>query len=421
MNNQCRFVTILIMIISVGVTGCSPEKRTLTPTEPTLIADVDVDLDLEGRLLWMEGGTGTDVINSLKIYEFNLDTMASDILADWIPKIESTHHMKPRGVFSKDGNYILVISDIPENVVVINTENGDITPLPLPDIDYLGYSGILGEFSPDNKYLAYVLTGYDGLTKSGLYLFNMETENTSTLYEAPCSSYLMHKGEVCGAVLDPNWIDETTLIINGYKGEMPEEIKVNVSNLDRVGSPQIPAPNRTLVIDLDGRILHDYDPIFGDYLEVLGKTLHVTTYSQETTDCQEECQELEDFSAAWKCVDNCLVKYEWFATDSVKDGKVRSTPFSISSYNIPSADGNFILNHAGDGWNLIRLSDGTALIVENLSQTCDDDIITWSPDGKFIICHNSDTEHWLVFSMVNFTHVDLQNFDTNTNSIIWVP
>lgn len=417
MNKKNRIIVLLILITCVGLSLFLLIKRTSAPTEPTLIPDVD--LDLEGRLLWVGGGAGTDVINSLKIYEFNLDTMASDFLVDWIPKIESTHHMKPKGVFSKDGSNVLIISDMPENIVVINTINGNITPIPLTGIDNLGYSGFLGEFSPENKYLAYVLTGYDGLTKSGLYLFNMETEKTSTLYEAPCSSYLMHKGEVCGAVLDPNWIDETTLIINGYKGEMPEEIKVNVSNLDRVGSPQIPAPNRTLVINVEGRILQEFDPLLGDDLVVLGKTLHTTTFTQEWIDSSNKCGELEDFLAREQCVRNCLVKYEWLSTISVIEGKVRSTPFSISSYNIPSPDGNFILNHTGDGWNLIRLSDGTALIVENLSQTCDDNIITWSPDGKFIICHNSDTEHWLVFSMENFTHVDLPNFDTN--SLIWVP
>jgi hypothetical protein len=411
MNKQCRIVAILIMIISIGLTGCSTEKRNIASTE----SSPKPDLDLQGRLLWSAFG---GVSNSLTIYEFNLATMSEKILVDWIPKIASNNHMKPREVFSKDGDYILVISDMPENVVIINTENADITPLPLPDIDNLGYFGIRGAFSPNNSVLAYALTGYDGLTKSGLYLFNIETGKTTTLYEAPCSLYMM-QGEVCGAVLDPEWIDETTLITNGYKGEMPDKIKSQVGPYDPVGSPIIPPPNRTLVIDVNGRIFQEYDPILGDYLEVLGKTLHVTTYTQETTDCEEECQELEDFSASWKCIHNCLVKYEWFSTDSVIEGKVRSTPFTISSYNIPSPDGNFILNHTDDGWNLIRLSDGTALIVENLSQTCDDDIITWSPDGEFIICHNSDTEHWLVFSMGDFTHVDLPNFDTN--SLIWVP
>ncbi|MBU0493469.1 MAG: hypothetical protein KKB13_16615 [Chloroflexi bacterium] len=409
MNANRQFIAILVLVLSMAVSGCFTGTGTREPS-PTATPNSA----LKGRFLWLAHGKGDAL---LAIDEYRIDTMSSETLVEGIPHKAGQQWIS--GVFSEDGNALMVYDEDPVNVVVVDIPNGVIKPLPLPGVGRLGYGGIWGAFSPDNGYLAYALTGYEGHSKSGLYLFNLISGETSTLYEAPCSSYMM-AGEVCGAVLDPYWIDKTTLIFNGYKGKMPDKIEVTKSDLNPVGTPQIPSPNRTFVIAINGTILQEFEPMLGD-LEIQGTTLLVRKYSDEFENCLANCREI-DLDGSRNCTDSCLVESQWFETADIKQGIVKSKSFPLNNSSRFSPDGKFILNYVNDLWHLIDIRGGSDQIVENLGQACGASRSTWSPDGKYIACMGLGTGNLQIVSLEGFPDLSLPLHTTGTYPfVVWVP
>ena len=160
----------------------------------------------------------------------------------------------PAGKISDDGRYLLLLAEKPENIVVVDLTTGERKPLSLPGVPV----EIQGVFSPGNNYLAYALTGNydvdDEHYHSGLYLYDIGSGETRTLYESPCAKYGSFAS--CGGVLHPNWIDATTLLFNGWAGEMPMAIRID-------STVQAPAPNHTFIIATDGNILQEFAPVLG--------------------------------------------------------------------------------------------------------------------------------------------------------------
>jgi hypothetical protein len=399
-------IAILFLVLGMAASGCSAGAGNRAP-KPTATPNPA----LQGRFLWLAQGQG-DV---LSVIEYGLDTLSPKTLLGNIP--HKAGWEGGRGVFSRDGNALMIYDEDPLKIMVVDIPTGVIKPLPLPGVSRLDYSGIWGAFSPDNSLLAYALTGSFGYSKSGLYVFNLASGETSTLYEAPCSSYVL-TGDVCGAVLSPLWIDQTTLIFNGFKGEMPEKIDVTKSNLNPIGSPHIPSPNRTFVVTIDGTVLQEFETVL-ENPEIQGKTLFVSIYTEDAEACYQKCQEA-DADGSRSCSDFCPFQGQWFNTDDVKQGVIKSRSSTLN-YAVLSPDGKFLLNYLNGLWHLIDIRDGTDKVVENLAKACGDRFPTWSPNGKYIACMSQAAHQLQIVSLDGSPDLSLPLDTTGNDLFVWVP
>jgi hypothetical protein len=395
MKTNRQPIAILILVISLVGLSCISESATSTPSP--IAPTATPDPDLIGRLLWLAKGKD----NAPAVYEFSVETMTQKTLVESVPHKPGIDWIG--GVFSEDGKFLMVYDEDPANVVIVDVLTGVIKPVSLPGITRLAYGSVWGSFSPDNNYLVYALTGKEGISKSGLYLLNLASGETATLYEPSCSDYLMG-GEVCGAVYDPNWIDDATLIFNAYKGEMPETINVIKSTTHPYGVPQIPPPNRTFVITLDGAIIQEFEPVFG-HLDVQGITLIVGKYSGGLYYAGD--------------VEEVLL----FETTDIKHGVVKPKPFKFSIGSALSPDGNYALNSINDQWHLIDLRSGSDQIVENVERNCGVGSYPWSPSGKYIVCNGvMGTQYLRIVSLAGLPDHELPlSIHFISQPFIWVP
>jgi Tol biopolymer transport system component len=235
-----------------------------------------------------------------------------------------------------------------------------------------GSKGIAGTFSPDDRYLAYSLTGDGGNSRSGLYLFNLGTGQTNRLYESPCADYDLF-GEVCGGTGRPFWIDKDTLVFNGYSGAMPNSV-------EKSSTVEAPPPNRTFVMTVDGAILQEISPVLGgakiEYQLGSGPTLFI---GSDNSNYQEE----------WK----------WLETADLARGVIKANP--ISGFNIvPSPDGQFVIQRIDSLWHLTELRTGVdkQLKGEYMTKCLH---AAWSTDGKYVACStaSSDGYHVMMISL----------------------
>jgi hypothetical protein len=182
--------------------------------------------------------------------------------------------------------------------------------------------------------------------------------------------------------LHPNWIDATTLLFNGYAGEMPAGIRID-------GTVRAPAPNHTLIINTDGNILQEYTSVLGADPWVKGATILVQAYSDDYASCRAECSENTDSTGLItpdSCARNCVDIYHWFDMDEIKQGIVNANQLALTDEAILSVDGASILHWAEGHWHLLDLRSSADPVVQNLSEeyVLMNRSPYWSPDGKFI-------------------------------------
>ena len=338
---------------------------------------------MQGRLLWLAYGEDA----SLNVYQYTFGQGGVETLVTGLPHdsgcepeaVQKCH--PPAGKISDDGRYLLLLAEKPENIAVVDLSTGERKPLSLPGVPV----EIQGAFSPGNEYLAYALTGsYDSdgeHYQSGLYLYDLSSGETRTLYESPCAKYGSFRS--CGGVLHPNWIDATTLLFNGRAGEMPVAIRIELSTV------QAPAPNRTFIIATDGTILQEFAPVLGATPWVQGATILVQAYSDDYESCRDECSENAGSTGLLtpdSCVRNCVDIYQWFDMAEIKQGIASANQLVLTNEAVLSVDGSSILHWAEGHWHLLDLRSSSDPVVQNLSEEYILHKISsyWSPDGKFI-------------------------------------
>ncbi len=331
---------------------------------------------MQGRLLWLAYGEDA----SLNVYQYTFGQGGFETLITGLPhdsgcEPDAVQRCRPpAGQISNDGRYLLLLAEEPENIVVVDLGTGERKPLSLPGVPV----EIQGDFSPGNDYLAYTLSGsYDGPGndyQSGLYLYDLSSGETKTLYESPCARY--EGWRTCGGVLHLNWIGATTLLFNGYAGEMPAGIRIEVSSI------QAPAPNHTFIIDTDGTILQEIAPVLGADPWVKGATILVQAYSDDYESCRDECSENNDLT----CARNCEDIYHWFDMAEIKQGIASANQLVLTDEAVLSVDGSSILHWAEGHWHLLDLRSSADPVVQNLSEeyVLMNRSPYWSPDGKFI-------------------------------------
>jgi WD40 repeat protein len=306
----------------------------------------------EGRLLLISNQNG-----SPSIFEYKDGMDAPQPLWTGFPYAwftPSGSYVDPEFAVSADKKFVMPYG----NAGIVDLTTGTFQKLPLEGVTQLGSRGIYGAFSPDSHFLAYSLTGDAGYSRSGLYLFDLTTSESTTLYEGPCEFYDLF-GEVCGGTGRPFWIDKNTLVFNGYAGTMPNSVQ-------KFSEVEEPLPNRTFVIALDGTLLQEISPMLGSgsLIEnqlVSGPTMLFGVHNGVTE-----------------------TEWNWLETADLVQGVINANPISGMNF-VLSPDGQFVLQRIDNQWHLIELRTGTdkKLKGEYLIGCLH---AAWSPDGKYLAC-----------------------------------
>ena len=368
-TSHLRLTVLVLTALLLAVTACTPAPA------------------LDGRLLLISDQNG-----SQSIFEYKDGMEAPQSLWTGIPYawfLTSGFYIDPDFAISVDNKYAMPYG----NPGVLNLTDGTFQKLTLAGVGQPGSKGIAGAFSPDDRYLAYSLTGVGGNSRSGLYLFDLGTGQTASLYESPCADYDLF-GEVCGGTGRPFWIDKNTLVFNGYSGAMPDSV-------EKSSTVEAPSPNRTFVVKVDGTILQEISPVLGgakiEYQLVSGPTLFI---GSDSSDYQED----------WK----------WLETADLVRGVIKANP--ISGFNIvPSPEGQFVIQRIDSQWHLTELRTGVdkQLKGEYMTKCLH---AAWSLDGKYVTCStaSSDGYHVMMISLEKRTIREIKEAQ-GYFLLTWVP
>jgi len=80
-------------------------------------------------------------------------------------------------------------------------------------------------WSPDSRRFAYIARDYPNIPY-GLYLYDLNARTFRLVVEKNCGAYTAGGGamEICGELSGMRWVSDTVMVIQRYKGEMPQTI-----------------------------------------------------------------------------------------------------------------------------------------------------------------------------------------------------
>jgi len=359
----------------------------ITPACSVLVSEPT----LEGRLLLISNQNGSPSIFEYKDGMDAPQPLWTDFPYAWFTP--SGFYVDPEFAVSADKKFVMPYG----NVGIIDLTTGTFQKLPLEGVTQLGSRGIYGAFSLDSHFLAYSLTGDAGYSRSGLYLFDLTTSETTTLYEGPCEFYDLF-GEVCGGSGPPFWINENILAFNGYQGSMPNSIQ-------KYSEVEEPSPNYTFVIALDGTILQEISPMLGSGSLIENQLIggDILFFGSKNSAGGTE----------WK----------WLETANLVQGVIKANP--LSGFNIvPSPNGQFVLQRIDIQWHLTELKTGVDKEINGEYMTkCLH--AAWSPDGKYLACStrasgNFNSYRLLVISLESGTIQEIKEAQ-GYFLLTWVP
>ena len=348
LRHKFRNLAILALVLLSGLPACAPKGP-----------------EFAGRFLFLDNLGICEGGNQLSVFEYKAGMESPTLLWTGIP-CEPKWGLSSIPL-SQDGRYAMLISDhAPNRLVLLNLTTGESKSLPLPDFDISKAIKIIGAFSPNNRYFAFSeYNPSDYLILPRVYLMDLATGTNSILFENPCARYGPlgdNLGStVCASIGLPQWIDDTTLVFSGYSGDMPNAVKRGI-NID---------PNRTFVMDVDGKILQEFMPAL-----FIGRVFGPTLLYYEYGKSEEG--------------------YKWMDTADLKHGEIKPHLLDVASQfragkvgdkgylELPdiSPDGQFAFQRIDGVWHLIGLRSSSDTKIRNTSEQCG----MWSPDQKYILC-----------------------------------
>jgi hypothetical protein len=348
-----RNLALLVLVLLIGLSACS------APQGPA-----------NGRLIYTNFAYYCWEDGQYSFFEYKEGMGTPAPLWTGIP-------CKPNSSISKwsistDHHYAVLITDgLSLNLVLLNLINGDSKNLPLPDIDFKSIE-INGAISPDNRFFVYSVNKMTpNYTNPWLYSVDLEKGTDTILYKNPCTAYTypsgLSAGNVCATIGNPQWIDDKTIVFNGYSGDMP----------GRIGSEPTINPNRTLVIDLNGSILQEFNPVL-HIGGIFGPTL--LFYLDEKNGKGYEWLEKVDLKQG-VINPHLLNPNSQFKIGHIGDNNYLEIP-SISP------DGQFAFQPIDGKWHLIGLRSGSDVEIHNTSVYSCDLGGLWSPDQKSFLCND---------------------------------
>lgn len=397
---RVSFIVVWIVAILSTLSGCVSPNIVSTPTPtstatplptwtPTPAPTATSIPSFIGRILIL--GTQAD---GLVVYEFKPGMDMPQPLWTRLPGKRDPYPNTEPAVTSPNGRYVV----LPGEHLVLDLTDGKYTQLDMaPDIQISDPWEFFAVFSSDNVHLAYGVQPLHIFNKAALYVINLSTGAVVSLYESPCSSYLL-AGIVCGKFQGVHWIDDRTLVYNGFAGSMPRTVtspgyfEVN--------------PDKTRIVTVEGKIIEELEPIFFDvnYRVGAGPTMLVML-PPEHTSCG------------------------WLEAAELKQGIIKPRPIeSYSDYycGTLSSDGKYIVQGDQKMWRLIEIRTGREFQLPSISTGCYGPI--WSsPDGKSIACRGWDngpanTLHIVSFQAGSVQVIAVNGLNPNDWDVLaWLP
>jgi hypothetical protein len=354
-----------VFVFLIGLTSCAVPKGPSLP----------------GRLIIL----GTCQDNQLTVFEYKHGMQSAQPLWAEIPcYIDDHYQFHSWYVVSADVHYVMLDTADPSVFGIVDLTTGEFNQLPKSPLE-AAYNGD-GAFSPDNRYFAFSDSGMGEPSK--IYLLNTKTGKYSIIYEGSCAAYISNTGgymEICSWVSAPRWIDEETIVYNGYSGDMPNEIETS-----SVGT------NHTFVARVDGSIIKEFSPVLS--IEgIFGPT--VGLFNEESHE------------------------YWWLDVTDLIKGNIEFQPHNVikpePGFPAISPDGRFSFFKLEGEWHLFEIHTGVdKKIVHTKIIGCG---YPWSPSENYIVCtgeKNGETFQ-VVTSLEGFRDQALPQF--NGIVIGWLP
>ncbi|HTY22305.1 MAG TPA: hypothetical protein VMC85_04190, partial [Desulfomonilaceae bacterium] len=212
---------------------------------------------ISGRILFTDSFRCVD--GKFNLYEYKAG-MAAPVQISTVPCDDRSGFYIP----SRDHHILLLNSADASQRKFVDLTTGKAISAPEKDPP-IETSMDAWDFSPDDRYFAHTDVAGD---RADLYIFDLQEGKDSILFKNPCSYYQAVTGPMggseykCPRLGKVAWLDSTTLIINAYVGELPDEA---------LWSKPIP-PNATLILDLDGQVLQTFQPVL-QFWGVRGQTI----------------------------------------------------------------------------------------------------------------------------------------------------
>jgi len=241
---------------------------------------------------------------------------------------------------SPDGRYAVIKPhDLQDRM------SGETMPLPVDTANVGVDYWVQAAFSPDGEYLAY------SVLASRLYVLHLASKKADRIYASPCAEYI-GRGQVCGALGAPVWIDPDTLLFTHYAGVFPTVIH----DPPEPGDPR--HENRTTVMTKQGNEILSVAQLYGT-CAVHGNTIFVGH---------------SGYFHAWLERDDLLKGAH--APHPLPGGQIGATWLS--------PDGRYVVR-PGRPWRLIELRTGQETTLgtsyEPVMPSC-----MWSPDQTSVAC-----------------------------------
>ena len=258
------------------------------------------------------------------------------------------------GVISPGGKYFLPRPSATD-MMLVNLSDGGTRSLAFPgDIYVYPEDDFYGAFSPDERYLVYTLNSRNNYYRNGVFLLDLASGETNSLYESPCAFYLA-VGTVCGETGQPYWLDGETLLVSAFTGEMPFQVPVGAES---------PSPNSYIVLATDGS------------LQVTEGVFPVTAQVQVSAT-----------SVGFLRASGL----HWTAITDLLQGSFQANVLPAETAFL-SPDGRYVLRTIDDQWLLTELATSVDQEIGALAVAdCDPRKVGWSPDGKFVVCVTRET------------------------------